>query len=218
MRARPGRGGEAVAGRVVSTATAYLTHHLETPLVALNRRASSVPIWCKLEFLNPSGSIKDRVVTFIVLKALRRGEVHPGSHVVEASSGSTSIALAMLCGRLGLRFVAVMPENVGRERVQMIRALGGDVELVPSGGLEECQRVAEALAAELGAFLPRQFENHDNANAHRLATAREILEQVPGGVVDAVVAGVGTGGTLVGRGRGLRDGGCAPRLFAAKPV
>lgn len=197
----------------------YVSHHVETPLVALDRPGTPAPIWCKLEFLNPSGSIKDRVAAFIVLKAHREGLIGRGSHVIEASSGSTSISLAMLCGQLGLRFVAVMPKGVTPERVSMIHALGGRVELVPgAAGLAECQELAESLGEELDAFRPRQFENEDNANAHRFGTAREILEQIPGGAVHAVVAGVGTGGTLVGLHRGFRDAGCSPQLHAAKPI
>lgn len=196
-----------------------LSHRAATPLVAIDREQAPSVIWCKLEFLNPSGSIKDRVAAFIVLKAYRKRRIGPGSHVVEASSGSTSISLALLCGQLGLRFVAVMPGGVTSERVSMIRALGGRVEFVSRiGGLAECQKRAELLAEELGAFLPRQFSNVDNANAHRFGTACEIIGQVPGGFVDAVVAGVGTGGTLVGLGRGFRDAGCSPRLCAAKPI
>lgn len=196
-----------------------LSGPLQIPLVGVQRPGVPAPVWCKLEFLNPSGSIKDRVAAFILLKAYREGTISAGTHVVEASSGSTSISLSMLCGQLGLRFVAVVPEGVTRERIVMIQALGGKVRLVPgASALTRCQHLAEVLAEELSAFLPRQFENVDNANAHRFGTAREILQQVPGGTVHAVVAGVGTGGTLVGLHRGLRDAGCAPRLCAAKPV
>jgi len=197
----------------------YLSAHTQTPLIPIERPGVAAPIWCKLEFLNPSGSIKDRIASFILLKAFREGAIEEGSYVVEASSGSTSISLAMLCSQLGVKFVAVMPEGVTRERTMMIRALGGEVHLVPGpADLTECQKIAERLSAELRGFLPRQFENEDNANAHRYGTAREVLEQIPGSAVHAVVAGVGTGGTLVGLHRGMRDAGCDPGLCAAKPV
>jgi cysteine synthase A len=172
-------------------------------------------IWCKLEFLNPSGSTKDRIARYILSKALREGRVKPGGTVIEASSGSTSIAMALTCAQLGLRFVAVMPEGVSNERVLMIRAFGGDVHFTPQE-LGVAGSIAEAggLAREIGAFLPKQFENPDNAAAHQFGTAAEILKQIPDGSVDAIVSGVGTGGTLVGLARG-----CAVRrAFLAKPV
>jgi cysteine synthase A len=179
------------------------------------RLGAGPAIWCKLEFLNPSGSTKDRVARYILSKALQEGRIKPGSTVIEASSGSTSIAMALTCAQLGLRFVAVMPEGVSNERVLMIRAFGGDVHFTPQG-LGVAGSIAEAgsLAREIGAFQPKQFENPDNAAAHQFGTAAEILEQIPGGSVDAIVSGVGTGGTLVGLARG-----CAVRrAFLAKPV
>jgi cysteine synthase A len=185
-----------------------------TPLAAV-QLGSGPAIWCKLEFLNPSGSTKDRIARHILSKALRERRVEPGGTVIEASSGSTSIAMALTCAQLRLRFIAVMPEGVSNERVLMIRGFGGDVRFTPreqgvAGSIVE----AERLARELGAFLPKQFSNPDNAAAHQLGTAAEILDQIPGGRVDAVVSGVGTGGTLVGLIRG-----CAPRrAFLARPV
>jgi cysteine synthase A len=177
------------------------------------------PVWCKLEFLNPSGSTKDRVASHILLKAWRRDEIGPGWLVVEASSGSTSIALAVVCAQLGLRFLAVMPEGVSRERSLSIRAYGGEVFLSPaSGGIRGALAKAEELAQERGAFQTRQFENPDNAAAHRLGTAREIAEDIPGARVHAVVSGVGTGGTIVGLHEGLREHGCAAVPFVARPV
>ena len=144
---------------------------IRTPLVAvsLDDRA---PIWCKLEFLNPSGSTKDRIASYILLKAWRRGRIGPDSLVVEASSGSTSIALALICAQLGLRFVAVMPRGVSRERTLSIRAYGADVVLSSaSDGIRGALSMAERLAGERGAFETRQFENPDNAAAHRVGTA-----------------------------------------------
>ena len=172
-------------------------------------RRSSATIWCKLEFLNPSGSTKDRIAKFILEKAWRKGLLGPGERVVEASSGSTSIAMAQVCARLGLRFTAVMPEGVSHERVLIIKAYGGEIRLTPAadgmrGALDETER----MARESKVFLPRQFSNWDNAEAHRIGTAREIIEQMQGRHVDAVVSGVGTGGTLVGLHLGLRECGC----------
>lgn len=188
-------------------------------MVSVCLRAGDVPIWCKLEFLNPSGSTKDRIARYILGKAWRRGEIARGSRVVEASSGSTSIAMAMVSAQLGLRFTAVMPEGVSHERSLSIRAYGGSVISSPAGdGLPGSVRVAERLSREEGAFFPRQFENPDNAAAHRFATAVEAIEQIPSAGVDAVVSGVGTGGTLVGLYRGFEDQGCRVRPFAARPV
>ncbi|WP_337176108.1 pyridoxal-phosphate dependent enzyme [Paludisphaera sp.] len=197
----------------------YLDRVAPTPLVPVRLDADGPTIWCKLEFLNPSGSTKDRIACHILHKAVRTGAVAPGGLVVEASSGSTSIAMALACAQLGLRFAAVMPEGVSRERRLIIEAYGGEVHFSPrEAGILGALAGAAAMAEERGAFAPLQFENPDNAAAHRAHTAREILAQIPGGWVDAVVSGVGTGGTLVGLFEGLRDQGCSPRAFAARPV
>lgn len=195
-----------------------LEPQIVTPLIPL-QRAGRPRILVKLEYLNPSGSTKDRIARFMLTKALREGRVAPGGRVVEASSGSTSIAMAMACARLGLRFMAVMPAGVSSERSLMIQAYGGEVRLAPAGaGIGECVRLAAAIAAAEGAWCPRQFENPDNAAAHRIGTAREAVEQLPGGRCDAVVAGVGTGGTLVGLWQGLADHGVRARPVLARPV
>jgi cysteine synthase A len=172
-----------------------------------------------LEFLNPSGSTKDRIANYILSKAMRRGEVRPGGTVVEASSGSTGIALALAATQLGLRFVAVMPEGVSRERRLIIQSYGGEVVFSPRAeGIRGALVRAELEAAEREGFLPLQFSNPDNPGAHRHQTAQEIITQIPGGCVDAVVSGVGTGGTLVGLCQGFADFGCAVAAFAARPV
>jgi cysteine synthase A len=190
-----------------------------TPLVPIQLSADGPVIWCKLEFLNPSGSTKDRIARYILGKAFDQGHLKPGSTVIEASSGSTSIAMALVCAQLGLRFIAVLPEGVSNERVLMIRAYGGDTHFTPKeNGIIGCIRESERLAAETGAFLPRQFSNPENAEAHELGTAREIVEQIPGHLVDAVVSGVGTGGTLVGLIRGCSSARPGQRAFLARPV
>lgn len=197
----------------------YLEHCRPTPLVRVALEESAPSIWCKLEFLNASGSTKDRIADYILTKAWRKGDIERGSLVVEASSGSTSIAMAMVCAQLSLRFVAVMPRGVSSERSAIIRSYGGDIEFsAEEEGIRGALDAAERIALERGAFFPRQFENPDNAAAHRFGTAQEILAQIQGGNVDAVVSGVGTGGTLVGLYRGFRDHGCAVRPFAARPV
>jgi cysteine synthase len=180
----------------------YLHSLAPTPLAPVSLSAADTPIWCKLEFLNPSGSTKDRIARYILGKAWREGRLQPGDTVVEASSGSTSIAMALACAQLGLTFTACMPEGVSNERVLMIRAYGGRVR----------------FTAEENCFLPRQFQNMENATAHASTTAREIAEQIPGGAVDAVVSGVGTGGTLVGLYQGLRETGSPVRPVLARPI
>jgi cysteine synthase A len=196
----------------------YLDQTVRTPLVSVRLEPDASAIWCKLEFLNPSGSTKDRIAGFILEKAWREGRIHRGTTVIEASSGSTSIAMALVCAQLGVRFTAVMPEGVSDERSLMIRSFGGQVVFSPkSGGIRGAIERAEELGKEKETFLPRQFENPDNAGAHRYRTAPEILAQVPGGLVDAVVSGVGTGGTLVGLFQGFCDNGCRVVPFAARP-
>lgn len=190
-----------------------------TPLQAVQLAADAPHIWCKLEYLNPSGSTKDRIAAYILSKAWREGKIGPGSLVCEASSGSTSIAMAMVSAQMGLRFVAVMPEGVSNERVHMIKAYGGSVRLCPAdAGMAGCIALTEELASKEGAFLPRQFENNDNADAHRLGTAQEILAEIPGRTVGAVVSGVGTGGTLVGLYQGFHGSGCNTIPVLARPV
>lgn len=197
----------------------YLDRTAPTPLIPVRLDPAGPTVWCKLEFLNPSGSTKDRIATFILGKALRLGTVRPGGSVVEASSGSTGIAMALASAQLGLRFVAVMPEGVSDERRLIIESLGGEVVFSPrAGGLPGALEVARAEAAARGGFLPLQFSNPDNPGAHRRQTAPEIVAQIPGGCADAVVSGVGTGGTLVGLYQGFTDCGSSVTAFAARPV
>ena len=197
----------------------YLNRVAPTPLVPVRLDTALPAVWCKLEFLNPSGSTKDRIARFILEKAWRQGRVACGDRVVEASSGSTSIALALACAQMGLKFLAVMPEGVSNERVFIIRAYGGDVRFTPAAlGIRGAIAEVERLGTEPGVFLPKQFANPDNAEAHRLGTAREVLDQIPGGKVDAVASGVGTGGTLVGLFEGLRENGCRVVPVLARPV
>ncbi len=188
----------------------YLQRIAPTPLVPVQLDAGRPVVWCKLEFLNPSGSTKDRIARFILEKAWRQGRLKAGDHVVEASSGSTSIALALACAQLGLRFTAIMPEGGSN---------GGEVRFTPKDdGIRGAIAETERVGRERGTFLPRQFANPDNAEAHRMGTAREVIDQVPGGRVDAVVSGVGTGGTLVGLFQGLRESGCPVVPVLARPI
>lgn len=194
----------------------YLHQTARTPLLPVCIEEGSLPIWCKLEFLNPSGSTKDRIARHILEKAWRRGELSKGGTVVEASSGSTSIAFALACSQMGLNFVAFIPESATSERELMIKAYGGEVRRI-AGGMVEVLREAGDVSAAEGWFFGRQFANSDNTEAHRLFTASEILGQIPGGCVDAVVSGVGTGGTIRGLYEAFDEAGCGVSAHAAIP-
>jgi cysteine synthase A len=190
-----------------------------TPLVPVRLDSSGVTIWCKLEFLNPSGSTKDRIARHILEKQWRLGRLRAGDMVIEASSGSTSIAFALACAQMGLRFTAVMPESVSNERVLIIKSYGGEIILIPkSEGMPGAIARAEEEVKKQGAFCPCQFANPDNAEAHRVSTGQEILSQIPGGVVHGLVSGVGTGGTIVGLYNAFREAGCPITPFLARPI
>ena len=191
---------------------------LRTPTVPLVDDETGCTIWCKLEYLQPSGSTKDRLAAFVLGQAVRAGDIDNTTTVVEASSGSTSIALAMACAQLGLRFVAVMPEGVSGERVLIIRRYGGDVELVEGGPAGAIARTEALAAADPTIFLPRQFANPGNVEAHARGTGPELLEAV-GRPLDGFVAGVGTAGTLMGVARAIRAAGHRDtRIAAVRPI
>lgn len=185
----------------------------QTPMLRLSAPAGSadgVEILAKLELLNPGGSIKDRPIREILDAAAARGELAPGATVIEASSGNTGIALAMLAASRGHPCVVVMPEDMSVERRWLMSAYGARVELTRKndgirGSIARANALAETIAAETGIapFMTRQFDNFDNPVAHEKTTAREILDAT-GGKVDVLVAGVGTGGTITGTGRALK--------------
>jgi cysteine synthase A len=166
-------------------------------------------IWVKLELQLPSGSTKDRIAAHILRLALDEGRLADDTVVVEASSGSTSISLAMLCAQLGLRFLAVMPEGVSPERLKIIGRYGGEWELSPGadGVPGSIDRVREMAASDPKVFWPDQFANPGNAAAHQLVTGPQLLDSVAaaGDQLDGFVAAVGTGGTLMGVGRAVRE-------------
>lgn len=185
----------------------------QTPMLRLAPppgSAAGVEILCKLELLNPGGSIKDRPIREMLDAAARRGELQPGATVIEASSGNTGIALAMLAAGRGHPCVVVMPEDMSVERRWLMQAYGARVVLTPKaeglrGSLVRAQAIAEEVATATGIapFMTRQFDNLDNPAAHEQTTAAEILQSTDGRL-DALVAGVGTGGTITGCGRALR--------------
>ena len=177
-----------------------------TPIVRINRLAPShVAMYVKCEFFNPLSSVKDRLAIAIIDDAERSGTLKPGQTVVEATSGNTGIALAMVCAAKGYPFVAVMVETFSVERRKIMRLLGAKVVLTPAAerGSGMVRRAAE-LAEKNGWFLARQFENPANPAYHRQTTGPEILSDFAGRRLDVFVTGWGTGGTLTGAGEMLR--------------
>ena len=177
-----------------------------TPIVRLHRIAPShVSLYVKVESFNPGGSVKDRLALAVVLDAERRGVLKRGQTVVEATSGNTGIALAMVCAARGYPFVAVMTETFSIERRKLMRAYGAKVILTPAAerGSGMVRRAAE-LASRHGWFLAQQFENPANPAYHRSTTAPEILQDFAGKRLDFFVTGWGTGGTLTGAGQVLK--------------
>lgn len=180
----------------------YITNILDlignTPLLSLEE-TTGLQVYAKAEFLNPGGSIKDRIALNMLEEAERSGKLRPGMTIIEPTSGNTGIGLA-LCGvRKGYRVIIVMPENMSDERKKIIRALGAELVLTPPelsiGGSVE--KAAELAASSDEYFVPQQFENPANPRAHYKTTAREIVEQL-GKKIDVFVSGIGSGGTLQG--------------------
>jgi len=180
-----------------------------TPLVKVNG------VYAKLEGVNPSGSIKDRVALEIIEAAEREDKLKPGYTIVEASSGNTGISLSMVAACRGYRMIVVMPENMSEERKQMMRASGAELILTSkSGSLREAIDKAEEIARQPNTFIARQFSNPANIAAQE-KTGREILEEI--GPVDAVVAGVGTGGTLMGVSNVMKEANPDVKVIAVEP-
>lgn len=176
-----------------------------TPLVSL-KKMTGFNVFAKAEFLNPGGSIKDRVAKFMIEEAERKGKLKPGMTIMEPTSGNTGIGLALAGVQKGYRVVIVMPENMSEERKKIVAALGAELILTPAeksimGTVEEVEKRARA---DSSIFVPQQFENPDNPQIHYLDTAREIWDQLEG-KVDIFVSGLGSGGTLCGVGKFLKE-------------
>ncbi|TBR07115.1 MAG: cysteine synthase A [Lysobacter sp.] len=191
-----------------------------TPIVRLQRLApKNVSLYAKVESFNPGGSVKDRLALAIVLDAEQRGLLRPGDTIVEATSGNTGIALAMVAAARGYRFVAVMSDSFSIERRKLMRAYGARVILTPAAERGSGMvRRAQALAEEHGWFLARQFENEANPAYHRSTTGPEILRDFAGRRLDFFVTGWGTGGTLTGAGQVLKLARPGIRIIAAEPA
>jgi cysteine synthase A len=191
-----------------------------TPVVKLHRIAPPhVTIYVKIEAFNPLGSVKDRLALAIIDDAERRGVIEPGQTVIEATSGNTGIALAMVCAAKGYPFVATMVETFSVERRKIMRALGAKVILTPAAERGSGMvRLAEELAAKHGWFLARQFENPANPAFHRQTTGPEILRDFAGRRLDYWVTGWGTGGTLTGAGEVLKLARPEVTIVATEPA
>jgi cysteine synthase A len=189
-----------------------------TPLVRINRLIESDAIVAaKLEFYNPASSVKDRIGVSIIDAAEAAGELKPGGTIVEATSGNTGIALAMVGAARGYNVVLTMPETMSKERRALLRAYGAELVLTEGAlGMKGAVAKAEQIAAERGGVLARQFENEANPEIHRKTTAEEIWKDTDG-QVDIVIAGIGTGGTITGVGQVLKARKPGVKLVAVEP-
>jgi cysteine synthase A len=193
----------------------------DTPLVALRRMGEGLgaEVVAKLEYLNPGGSVKDRIGVAMIDAAEREGLIQPGSSViVEPTSGNTGIALAMVCAARGYELVLTLPEGMTRERTSLLRTYGAEVHETPSlGGMNEAVELAERIVAERDGYMPQQFRNPANPEIHRRTTAEEIWRDLEGDV-DALVCGVGTGGTITGVGQTLKERRPGVHVVAVEPA
>ena len=192
-----------------------------TPLVLLDRLGADVggDVCAKLEYFNPGGSVKDRIGVAMIDAAEEQGLIKPGrSVVVEPTSGNTGIALAMVCAARGYELILTLPEGMSRERAKLLRAYGAEVRETPSlGGMNEAVALAEEIREQRKGFMPQQFSNPANAEAHRRTTAEEIWRDTDG-EVGAFVAGVGTGGTITGVGSVLKERRPEALVVAVEPA
>ena len=193
-----------------------------TPLVRLNRlpKAGGGTVLAKVESLNPGGSVKDRIGVAMVEEAERRGVLEPGGTIVEPTSGNTGIGLAIAAAVKGYRLILTMPDDMSVERQRLLARLGAEIHLTPAiEGMTGAVFAAQELVREHPEyFMPQQFQNPANPEAHRRGTALEILEALDGRRLDAFVAGVGTGGTLTGVGEVLKDKIPGLRVVAVEPA
>ncbi len=193
-----------------------------TPLVRINRiidtKDSGTTVAAKLEFYNPANSVKDRIGVSIIDAAEESGQLKPGGTIVEATSGNTGIALAMVGAARGYRVVLTMPETMSKERRALLRAYGAELVLTPgSEGMKGAVNKAEEIGAEQNAVLARQFANAANPKVHRETTGPEIWDDTDG-AVDIVISGIGTGGTITGAGQYLKERKPEVQMIAVEPA
>ena len=191
-----------------------------TPLVRINRitDGAAAEVYAKLEFYNPTSTVKDRIGIAMVDAAEASGALKPGGTIVEATSGNTGIALAMVGAARGYKTILTMPDSMSKERRALLRAFGAELVLTPAAeGMKGAVAKAEELGAKDGAVLVRQFENAANPEIHRKTTAQEIWNDTDGKVA-ALVAGIGTGGTITGIGQVLKEKNPEIKVFAVEPA
>jgi len=191
-----------------------------TPLVRINHvtDGAAAEVYAKLEFYNPTSTVKDRIGIAMVDAAEAAGALKPGGTIVEATSGNTGIALAMVGAARGYKTILTMPDSMSRERRALLRAFGAELVLTPAAeGMKGAVAKAEELGAKDGAVLVRQFENAANPEIHRKTTAQEIWNDTDGKVA-ALVAGIGTGGTITGIGQVLKEKNPDVKVFAVEPA
>jgi cysteine synthase len=190
-----------------------------TPVVRLNRLSgpNDAEVWGKLESMNPGGSVKDRICLEMIEAAEREGRLRPGDTIIEPTSGNTGIGLALVAAVKGYKLVLTMPDTMSEERRSLLLAYGAELVLTPDtkGMHGAIRKAGELLAEHPDYFMPQQFSNPANPEAHRRGTARELLEQFDR--IDAFVAGVGTGGTITGVGEVLRERMPGVRIYAVEP-
>jgi cysteine synthase len=192
-----------------------------TPMVLLDRLSEGLAgdVCVKLEYFNPGGSVKDRIGVAMIDAAEAEGQIAPGkSVVVEPTSGNTGIALAMVCAARGYELILTLPEGMSRERSKLLRAYGAEVRETPSlGGMNEAVGLAEEIRDQRKGFMPMQFSNPANPDVHRRTTAEEIWQDTDG-EIGAFVCGVGTGGTITGVGRMLKERSAEALVVAVEPA
>jgi cysteine synthase len=208
---------QASAIRVGGEASAIIG---DTPMVRLGRLDEGLggELVAKVEYINPGGSVKDRIGVAMLDAAEAEGKLERGDGIiVEPTSGNTGIALALVCAVRGYRLILTMPEGMTRERAALLRAYGAEVHETPSmGGMNEAVDLARGLAEKHGAYMPQQFSNPANPEVHKRTTAEEIWGALDG-AIDAFIAGVGTGGTITGVGQVLKERRPGCRVVAVEP-
>jgi cysteine synthase A len=191
----------------------------ETPIVKLNRMTDedSAAIYLKLEFMGPGSSVKDRIALSMVEAAEQEGLLKAGDTIIEPTSGNTGIGLAMVAAAKGYKAVLVMPDTMSKERRNLLRAYGAELVLTPGAdGMKGAIKKAEELEAAHGYYMPQQFNNAANPEVHARTTGKEIVEQMQDGL-DGFVSGIGTGGTITGAGKVLKDTFPGIKIYAVEP-
>lgn len=192
----------------------------ETPIVKLNRTVDedSADIYLKLEFFNPGSSVKDRIALAMIERAEEEGIIKPGDTIIEPTSGNTGIGLALVAAAKGYNLVVVMPDTMSQERRNLLKAFGAQLHLTPGvKGMKGAIEKAEELQKEHGYFMPQQFNNEANPQIHERTTGQEIVKQMKDGL-DAFVSGIGTGGTITGAGKVLKEHFPDVKIYAVEPA